>query len=245
MGHSALIFDRFQDVIRLHFRTMKRVLFFLGFAVISGCSDTSGPGAPLPELKHDPILFVHGYGGSASNWDVMKQNFLADGWQEVELYARNYSFISSNATTAADIRDEVDRIIRLTGASKVDIIAHSMGSISSRYYLKNLGGSAKVDAWVSLAGPNHGTDAVENQNCGFTPCREIVPGSAFLIALNGGDETPGLVRYGTWRSPCDTTINPDESVILSGATNTLTACIVHFNFLNDPTVYQQVRAFVD
>jgi triacylglycerol lipase len=120
-----------------------------------------------------------------------------------------------------------------------------MGSISTRYYLKNLAGSAKVDAWVSLAGPNHGTDAVENENCGFTPCREIVPGSAFLLALNGGDETPGLSRYGTWRSPCDTTINPDESVILAGATNTLTACIPHFNFLLDATVYQQVKAFVE
>ena len=72
-----------------------------------------------------------------------------------------------------------------------------MGSISSRYYLKNLGGDSKIDAWVSLAGPNHGTDYVENQNCTFTPCKEIIPGSAFLIALNGGDETPGLVRYYT------------------------------------------------
>jgi triacylglycerol lipase len=119
-----------------------------------------------------------------------------------------------------------------------------MGSISSRYYLKNLGGDAKIDAWVSLAGPNHGTDYVENQNCTFTPCKEIVPGSAFLIALNGGDETPGLVRYATWRSTCDTTILPTQSVVLSGATNNLSACVDHFNFLVDDTVYSQVKAFV-
>jgi triacylglycerol lipase len=214
------------------------------FFALSACTETSTPGGNLPELKHDPILFVHGYGGNSSNWDTMKSRFLADGWQDFELYSYNYSFISSNATTAAEIRDQVNSIISRTGATKVDIIAHSMGSISSRYYLKNLGGDSKIDAWVSLAGPNHGTDYVENQNCTFTPCKEIIPGSAFLIALNGGDETPGLVRYATWRSPCDTTINPDESVILSGATNTLTACIAHFNFLVDATVYQQVRSFV-
>ena len=213
-------------------------------ALFAGCTEASSPGT-LPDLKHDPILFVHGYGGSGANWETMKQRFLADGWQDFELYSYNYSFVTSNSTTAAEIRDQVDAIIASTGATKVDIIAHSMGSVSSRYYLKNLGGSAKVDAWVSLAGPNHGTDAVENENCGFTPCREIVPGSAFLLALNAGDETPGLSRYATWRSPCDTTINPDESVILSGATNTLTACIAHFNFLLDQTVYQQVRAFVE
>jgi triacylglycerol lipase len=174
----------------------------------------------------------------------MKARFAADGWQDFELYSYNYSFISSNATTAAEIRDDVNRIISKTGATKVDIIAHSMGSISSRYYLKNLGGDAKIDAWVSLAGPNHGTDYVENQNCTFTPCKEIVPGSAFLVALNGGDETPGLVRYATWRSTCDTTILPTQSVVLSGATNNLSACVAHFNFLVDDTVYSQVKAFV-
>jgi triacylglycerol lipase len=211
---------------------------------ISSCSESSGPGV-LPVLDHDPILFVHGYGGSSDNWDMMRSRFLADGWHDYELYAYTYSFLSSNATTAAEIRNQVNQIIQSTGATKVDIIAHSMGSISSRYYLKNLGGTTNIDAWVSLAGPNHGTDAAENQNCTFTPCQEILPGSTFLTSLNSVDETPGLVRYGTWRSPCDATINPDESVSLLGATNTLTDCIAHIAFLIDATVYQQVRDFVE
>lgn len=225
----------------------RHALLLIVFFALSACTETTTPGGNLPELKHDPILFVHGYGGNSSNWDTMKSRFLADGWQDFELYSYNYSVITSNATSAAEIRDQINTIINKTGATKVDIIAHSMGSLSSRYFLKNLGGDSKVDAWVSLAGPNHGTNYALLQDCDptiFVPCREVVPGSAFLIALNGGDETPGLVRYGTWRSPCDTTINPDESVILSGATNTLTACIVHFNFLVDQTVYQQVRSFV-
>jgi triacylglycerol lipase len=120
-----------------------------------------------------------------------------------------------------------------------------MGSVSSRYYLKNLGGSEKVDAWVSLAGANHGTDDVDRQNCQTTPCREIAIGSPFLTALNAGDETPGLTRYATWRSTCDTTIQPTQSVVLAGATNNLSGCIVHFNFLIDAGVYQQVRSFVE
>lgn len=213
---------------------------------VSACEDSTQPGVgTLPVLTHDPILFVHGFGGSGANWQDAKTKFKADGWQDVELYAYNYSFTASNATSAAEIRDQVNDIIRTTGAKKVDIIAFSMGSVSSRYYLKNLDGTLSVDAWVSLAGPNHGTDAVDNQNCQFTPCREIVPGSAFLTALNSGDETPGLVRYGTWRSPCDATINPDESVILTGATNTLTSCLGHLDFLVDATVYREVRNFID
>jgi triacylglycerol lipase len=225
--------------------TLKLALVAPVFAAVLSCTDPVGtdPGT-LPTLKHDPILFVHGYGGSAGNWDNMKSRFLADGWLDVELYSYTYSFLASNASTAAEIRTQVDDILKKTGASKVDIIAHSMGSVSSRYYLKNLAGSSKVDAWVSLGGPNHGTDDVDIQNCQTVPCREIAPGSSFLAALNAGDETPGLVRYATFRSPCDTTINPDESVILLGATNNLTACIVHFNLITDPGVYTQVRDFI-
>ena len=215
-------------------------------ASLAACSDSSAPGdGSLPDLKHDPILFVHGYGGNGGNWQEVRSKFVVDGWQDFELYAYNYSFTASNASSAAEIRDQVDDIIRRTGATKVDIIAFSMGSISSRYYLKSLDGAQRVDAWVSLAGPNHGTDAVDNRNCQFIPCREIVPGSPFLTALNSGDETPGLVRYGTWRSPCDATINPDESVILAGATNTLTSCLGHLDFLADGTIYREVKAFVD
>ena len=222
--------------------------FFLASACcfsVAACSGTSSSTTgPLPVLKHDPILFVHGYAGNNGNWQEMEAKFLADGWQPVELYAYNYSFIDSNASSAAEIRDQINKIITTTGATKVDIISFSMGSVSSRYYLKNLGGDAKVDAWVSLAGPNHGTQAVEEDQCNFTPCQEIIPGSAFLAALNAGDETPGLVRYGTWRSPCDTTINPESSVILSGATNTESACIAHIDYLTDDPTYQQVRDFI-
>lgn len=234
-------------------RAASLALLFLSAAA---CTEVSGPGndalagceipgSSFSGLRHDPILFVHGYAGNGGNWQDMKAKFLADGWQPSELYACNYSFTISNAASASEISAQVDEIIRKTGATRVDIVAFSMGSVSSRYYLKNLGGSAKIDAWVSLAGPNHGTDAAENNNCGFTPCREVTPGSAFLADLNSGDETPGLARYGTWRSPCDATINPDESVVLLGATNNTTACIAHIQMLTDNGVYAQVRAFVD
>jgi triacylglycerol lipase len=214
-----------------------------GGVALAGC-ETPGSSSQAG-VQNDPILFVHGYAGNGANWQDMKARFLADGWTANELYACNYSFTASNATSAAEIGEQVDEILARTGADRVDIIAFSIGSVSSRYYLKNLGGSSKVDAWVALAGPNHGTDAVEINNCTFAPCREIALGSTFLADLNSGDETPGLTRYATWRSPCDTTINPDESVSLNGATNTQTACIGHLQMLTDPTIYAAVRNFVD
>jgi triacylglycerol lipase len=173
----------------------------------------------------------------------MKARFLADGWESNYLYAYTFSSSKSNALIAQDIAARVNEIRNATGAAKVDIITHSMGGLSSRYYIKNLGGVNVVDDWVSIAGPNHGTSWA--YGCFFTsPCNQMIPGSSFLNALNSGDETPGAVSYRTWWSPCDELINPDTSTILSGATNTQTSCLSHSGIKDSATTYAQVRDFV-
>ena len=199
-------------------------------------------GAAAPASAHDPILFVHGWNSNSSTWTTMVSRFQADGWTAAELNNWSYNTSQSNATTASQIATKVDQILAATGATKVDLISHSMGGLSTRYYLKNLGGDAKVDDWVSLGGPNHGTDTASF--CFSTACVEMRQGSSFLKALNSGDETPGTVTYRTWWSPCDEVINPDSSVSLSGATNTQTACLEHSQLHEDATVYAQVRDFV-
>ncbi len=190
----------------------------------------------------DPILFVHGWSGNASNWSVMIARFQADGYPASHLRAFTYNSAQSNVTTASVVASEVNQLKAATGAAKVDVVTHSMGGLSSRYYLKNLGGDVKVDEWVSLGGPNHGTDTANF--CFSTACTEMRVGSSFLTALNSGDETPGITTYRTWWSPCDEVINPDSSVALSGATNTQTACISHSALHEDAAVYAQVRDFV-
>ncbi len=191
----------------------------------------------------EPILFVHGWSGAAWNWDIMIDRFEGDGYAPAELRAFSYNTAQSNAATAQEVAAEVESLRAATGAGRVDIVAHSMGSLSSRYYLRNLGGTGRVDEWVSIGGPNHGTYTALACSV-LVSCREMVPGSSFLGALNSGDETPGAVRYGTFWSPCDEIINPDTSVIVSGATNTRTGCIGHLSLLASPSVYSGVRDFV-
>ena len=198
---------------------------------------------PASSLAVDPILFVQGWSGSASNWNTMISRFEKDGWPKSHLRAYSYNTSQSNKTTAETIvKSEVEALKKATGATKVDIIAHSMGSLNSRWYIKFVGGESTVDEWVSLGGPNHGTTAANL--CFSTSCVEMRQGSTFLSELNAGDETPGAVNYGTWWSPCDEFINPDSSVPLSGATNTETACISHLALISDETVYKGVREFV-
>ncbi|MFI5809042.1 esterase/lipase family protein [Streptomyces sp. NPDC051561] len=187
----------------------------------------------------DPVVFVHGWNSDGSVWQTMAGRFRTDGWPSDRLDQWTYDTAQSNTTTAAQLAEEIQRVLDRTGATKVDVVAHSMGSLSSRYYLKNLNGAAKVDAWVSLAGPNHGTTLA--QWCGGASCVEMRPGSDFLGALNSGDETPGAPRYATWASPCDSVINPRDSVALAGAVNTTTGCLDHSGLRTDQKVYEEVK----
>ncbi|MGX1503351.1 UNVERIFIED_CONTAM: triacylglycerol lipase [Streptomyces graminofaciens] len=191
----------------------------------------------------NPVLFVHGYNGGSSNWNTMADRFRADGWPSSHLHQWSYDSGQSNTVTAQQLSSEVERVLAATGATRVDIVSHSMGGLSSRYYLKNLDGTSRTEAWVSLGGPNHGTDSANA--CFDASCPEMRMGSSFLTALNSGDETPGSPRYATWWSPCDTVINPDSSVSLSGAVNTRTTCVSHMGLLTDATVYAQTRDMIN
>ena len=213
------------------------------FACAIAICSLGAAASPAASSAQDPILFVHGYLESSSLWSTMISRFEKDGYPSSYLSAYNYNTSQSNKTDAEkEVKAHVESLLKATGASKVDIIAHSMGSLNSRWYIKFLGGESKVDDWVSLGGPNHGTETANF--CFSTSCVEMRVGSTFLKELNAGDETPGIVSYGTWWSPCDEIINPDSSVALSGATNTETACISHTALTTDETVYKQVREFV-
>lgn len=198
---------------------------------------------PPKTTAHDPILFVHGWNANSTTWTTMISRFKKDGWTDAELANWSYDANQSNATTAQLIANKVDSILLVTGATHVDIITHSMGSLSARYYVRNLNGDGKVDALVSLGGPNHGTNTA--YFCSSTSCIEMRPNSTFTTTLNADDESWGTPRYAVWWSPCDEVIQPQTSPILSGgASNTETACMQHSQLHEDPTVYKQVRDWV-
>jgi triacylglycerol lipase len=233
--------------IRIH-ASASMVLAALALAACEPVTTPDGPEAsfaraPAPTTAtRNPILFVHGWSGNGGQWNTMISRFKADGWTDAQLMAFSYNTSQSNATTAQEISSRVSQLLTTNGATQVDIVTHSMGGLSSRYYAKNLGGDTRIDAWVSLGGPNHGTSTANT--CISTACTEMRIGSSFLAALNSGDETPGAPRYGTWWSSCDEIINPDDSVLLSGATNTHSGCIGHMAFFDDLAVYRSVRDFV-
>ncbi len=162
----------------------------------------------------------------------MMRDFSAPGYRLDELRSFSYNFFKTNAITADIIKDEVDALLGRTGARKVDIVAHSMGGLSTRWYLTKLGGIDKVDDFVSIASPHHGTALARPcLAASFTSaslsCRETTQGSFFTTELNREDETPGDVNYVTMTSSCDEIVFPHATSKLAGARNINVDCLEH------------------
>jgi triacylglycerol esterase/lipase EstA (alpha/beta hydrolase family) len=192
-----------------------------------------------PTAAHpQPVVLVHGTFADMSNsWQAISPLLKNNGYC---VFALNYgSYNGSGAigvygvgeirNSAGELSAFVDKVLAATGAAEVDIVGHSQGGMMPRYYLKFLGGAAKVRALVGLSPSNHGTtvDGIGilarffpggSQFTGALcpACEEQIVGSAFLAELNsGGDTVPG-VDYTVIQTRYDQVVTPYTSAFLSG-----------------------------
>ena len=224
---------------------------FLPLAVVVILGVVAAPaGAVRPNTRvveaaarRDPVLLVHGFRGSSGGWRALEASLRAQGYRADEIDAVDYDGGASNVDVARQLAREADALRARTGAARIDVVTHSMGAISSRYWMERLGGAAHVDAWVSLAGVNEGT--VWAYGCYMlAPCRDMVPTSSLLERLNAGFRATGPTRYAAWWSPCDDVIVPHTNAELPGAHNVETACLDHTQMHDDPQVLGQVVHFL-
>jgi triacylglycerol lipase len=118
----------------------------------------------------------------------------------------------------------VGRAIDRTGAARVDLVGYSAGGVVVRVLLADPARALRARRVVLLGAPNHGTDlagtaaALDPGLCGGA-CAQLVPGSALLVRLNRGDETPpGPEFFSIWTAQ-DQTVTPPATAVLDGATN--------------------------
>ncbi|MFF3504412.1 esterase/lipase family protein [Streptomyces sp. NPDC003247] len=203
----------------------------------------SADAAVQPLSTSTPVVFVHGYTGSASNWVTAMSVFRLNGWSSSNLFAYEYDSYGNNITNAQGLAAFVNNVKSQTGASKVAIVNHSMGGLVSQYYLKVLGGNTSVSHLASIAGANHGT-TYAGACLIYTTCQQMYPGSSFISQITSGDETPGSTQYATWYSACDGVIIPYTSTRLDGATNNSVLCQTHIGFLADTSVLGEIADFI-
>jgi pimeloyl-ACP methyl ester carboxylesterase len=167
---------------------------------------------------------------------------------DLPMYASNVESATDHIAPAVELLLEVNRARRkahgLLPLDRIDVVAHSMGAVSARWYVAKIG-AHRVRRLIGLAPANHGTNALcllkgdgNREMCPAFAASETQ--SAVQIELNGPpgssvDETPwgvGLdspsrervepderrrVEYYTIRLEKDPWIVPGHSAVLDGA----------------------------
>ena len=240
----------------------------VGSLAIASVSVQDGPlgqspdeAARRPRPRLDPVIFVHGCppgppicittsGAACSNqeesrlWDTMLAYFKARGYPSglLHRFVASGPACDSTLTQARELSQLVSHVRRVTGAPTVDIVAHSMGALTTRLYLR--GHHGEVDDFVSIAGGNHGSVVAAagvgwQQQFGapaFEGAKEMAPPYACRDETSGGaadvqfvvngcltptgrttrrDETPGQVHYLSIRNSLDEIVSPREASCLN------------------------------
>src|SRR5512145_2975506 len=111
-----------------------------------------------------PIVLAHGMGAQATI-SLLGVN-IVDYWWGIEdaledegadVYITSVNGMDSTANKAASFKKQYLEILAITGKSKASIIAHSHGTIYTRYAITNLGLASKVASWTGLSGPHRGS----------------------------------------------------------------------------------------
>ncbi|MEU8820861.1 alpha/beta fold hydrolase [Actinoplanes sp. NPDC048796] len=103
-----------------------------------------------------PIVFVHGSAGSAAQFETQAKRLAANGYPIAVIEAHEYdspniATILPSVYTGLDAR--ISRLLADTGADRVDLIAHSLGTFVSQGYLNSSPArAARVAHYVNLDG---------------------------------------------------------------------------------------------
>ncbi|MFF0436022.1 esterase/lipase family protein [Streptomyces sp. NPDC004327] len=190
-----------------------------------------------PSATHPrPVVLVHGtFGNAVDNWLGLAPYLVERGYC---VFSVDYGQLPNVPLfhglgpidkSAEQLSAYVDRVLAATGAPEADLVGHSQGGMMPRYYLKFLGGAAKVNALVGIAPDNHGTtlsgltqllpyfpgakDLLTTATPGLA---DQIAGSPFMTRLNaGGDTVPG-VRYTVIATKYDEVVTPYQSGWLTG-----------------------------
>jgi triacylglycerol lipase len=201
-------------------------------SVLAGAALLNLAAAGNASAQSEPIIFVHGYNGSTSNFNTMVDRFTTDGYSSAKLYRFGYrSTVNNDKTSANELKNFIATVRQNNNNETVSIVAHSNGGLVSRWYRVSLGGSAEMRRFVTLGTPHKGTQTA--YSCYDPACYDMRPNSAFLNDLAGKGCDRSL-----WSS-ADGVIVPAENAKCGSSTQT--ASVSHMSLLTDASVYRQVR----
>lgn len=169
----------------------------------------------IPEANSSakpPVILLHGLFQNRSCLFWLQHRLKAVGYQNV-ISINTPPWRDMEASTEA-LAKKVDELRIKLKVETVILIGHSMGGMIARNYVQNRGGSAYVDAMVTLGSPHHGSKLAPFALSSMG--KSLLPGSAFLTKFNSTpwpETTPATSIYTRY----DNIVLPVESAKMEGA----------------------------
>lgn len=186
------------------------------------------------ERGHGPstgpvLLLQHGYVNNGAVWFFTARALENQGFRVFTIDQPPFASID---TMADRLEAHVNKVLALTGATQLTLVAHSMGGLIARAYLRRFGG-LKIAQLVTMGSPHHGT---WHANLASGPNGlQMRPGNAWLDTLG---QTPVSVPFTSIYSVHDTIISPQDSSIMPGANNIVLSGVGHVSMPSGRTARQ-------
>ncbi|EJT52648.1 lipase [Trichosporon asahii var. asahii CBS 8904] len=219
-----------------------------------------------------PIIFLHGLTApSLLNWFYIAPTFSSKGHC---VYTPQYGTkdgillgFNSLRDSSKWLKDYVQKVKASTGAGKVHLVGHSMGTTVSSYYMKFDGGADQVDKFVGFGCNYRGTSLYGiNQLVRLVPfittalikicpsCNEFLSPSDFMNDLQRGGIAVDGPQYTNIVSKYDELVLPYTSGIMEERANVENIVLqdrCHFDFVGhslqaiDPNVKNLIEWAID
>jgi triacylglycerol lipase len=220
------------------------VLMIAAFVLAAPSGATTEPsGTPSGKV---PVIFVHGFEESGSMWNTAISYFEAHGYTSGDI--TNFTYDSTKAASAISpqLGTEVDKLLKYTGKSKVDIVSHSFGSMVTRYCMELGTCKGKVNHWMSMAGADNGT-SIANYCTYDASCRDMNGSTSTISTLksNYGQLASQGIKVEVQWTPNDGVIIPaTNSQEASPATNVqVSSSLTHLTIYSNSAVIQETVSF--
>jgi len=184
------------------------------------------------------VLLVHGYACNRGEWWWLRRRLRALGFAVTTINLEP-PFADIDCF-AGQLHARIEALLAETGVDRVALVAHSMGGLASRAYLRRHG-CGRVTTLITLASPHHGTllaRLIPGRNA-----RQMEPGNDWIRQL-GDQESFAVPVVSIWGA-IDEFMVPQDSSRLAGARDTSFAALGHLSMLFSPAVLQSLQAELD
>jgi triacylglycerol lipase len=173
----------------------------------------------------------------------LRADLIRAGWPEVLVGTVEFrNRFGGNAEHADEIARAVGALLAKSGATRLDVVAHSMGGLALRHYLHFGAGARHVRRVVFTGTPHYGTwVAYLAWGAGAVDMR---PGSALLRALRDVPAVPSGVEALCIHTPMETRVLPQRSARLADVRCERVWCASHPRMLRSRRVFAVIRGFL-